>query len=205
MTLPRKSASMHRIAPAALAAALLACLAAPAAAQADAPLPPPPAPADTLAPDAVRDFVLDLADPISLAVAAGLGVFDHLRTVPDEWGGGADALAQRIASRAGGHVIGTSVQHGLAAALGRSTRYEACGCEEASARVEHVFVETFTDRDRGGRRVFSEPYLAGTLAGSIVPALWHPDVSLRDGLVGSGVSVLFTLASRILLELVPLP
>lgn len=190
----------HFLRAALLAAALLAS---PAAAQ-ETP-PPAAAPADTAAVDPVRDFVVDLADPLSLGVAAGMGVFDHLRTVPDEWGGGADALVQRIASRAGGHVIGTSVRHGTAAALGRSTRWEPCECTSTEERVEHVFVETFTDRDRSGRRVLSEPYLAGTLSASLAPALWHPDVSLRDGLVGSAVSVVFTLASRILLEVVPLP
>lgn len=185
-----------------LAAALLASA---AAAQEAPPSPPPAAAADTAAADPVRDFVVDLTDPLSAGVAVGMGVVDHLRTVPDEWGGGADALVQRIASRAGGHVIGTSVRHGTAAALGRSTRWEPCECASAGERVEHVFVETFTDRDRSGRRVFSEPYLAGTLSASLAPALWHPDVSLRDGLVGSAVSVLFTLGSRIVLELVPLP
>jgi hypothetical protein len=201
---------MPRTARALLAAAALAC-AAPAAAQVE-PAPPalPPAAADsaaadTAAADPVRDFVAELADPVSAGVAVGMGVYDHLRDAPEEWGGGGGALVQRIASRAGGHVLGTSVRHGLAAALGRSTGYEPCGCAGTGARVEHVFLETFTDRDRTGRRVFSEPYLAGTLAASLLPALWHPDVSLRDGLAGSGLSVVFTLASRIVLELVPVP
>jgi hypothetical protein len=192
------------------AAALLAAAWAAALPAQELPLPPPeppepPAAADTAGAGQVRDFVRDLADPLSLGSAAVMGLYDHLRTHPDEWGGGFDAFTQRIASRGGGHVIGTSVRHGLAAALGRSTAYEPCDCTGADRRVAHVFVETFTDRDRSGRRVVSEPYLAGTLAGSLAPVLWHPDVSLRDGLVGSGISVLFTLASRIALDLVPLP
>jgi hypothetical protein len=187
-----------RISPALLAAALLVA-ARPSAGQA------PAAAADSLPADPVREFVRDLADPLSAGVALGLGVVDHLRGSPDEWGGGVDALTQRIASRAGGHVVGTSVRHGVAAALGRSTAYEPCGCTGTGPRVRHVFVETFTDRDASGRRVLSEPYLAGTLAASLAPVLWHPDVSLRDGLVGSGISVLFTLASRIALDLVPAP
>jgi hypothetical protein len=197
---------MPRIPGALLAAAAALACALPASAQA------PAAPADTavsadsaFSADPAGDFVRDLADPVEAGVALGLGVYDHLRTHPAEWGGGADALLQRVASRAGGHVVGTSVRHGLAAALGRSTRWEPCGCTTVEERVEHVFLETFTDLDRSGRRVLSEPYLAGTLAASLAPAAWHPEVSLRDGLVSAGLSVVFTLASRVALELVPAP
>jgi hypothetical protein len=193
---------MHRIALAALAALLLAPS---AGAQEGGVAPPLEPPADTAAAVPVRDFLHDLADPVEAGVAVAMGMYDHLRTHPKAWGGGADALAQRIVSRAGGHVVGTSVRHGVAAALGRSTRYEPCRCTTSVERIEHALLETFTDRDRTGRRVFSEPYLAGTLAGSIAPALWHPDVSLRDGVVASGVSLLFTVAARIALELVPVP
>ena len=149
--------------------------------------------------DPVRNFMYDLADPLALANALALGLYDHARTEPYEWGGGFDAMTQRIASRAGGHVIGTSVRHGLAAALGRSTGIEPCtGCTSTEDRVTHAIVDTFTDRDDGGRRVISEPYLAGTFAGAIAPTLWHPDGNLGDG-VKSGVwSVLFTTAGRVL-------
>lgn len=189
---------MHAIRRALLSGAL--AWAAPALAQE----PPAPAPADSaFSADPVRDFVHELADPVSGAVALGMGLYDHLRNEPEEWGRG--ALVQRIASRAGGHVVGTSVRHGVAAALGRSTRYEPCACTSRAERVEHVFVETFTDRDRTGRRVLSEPYLAGTLAGALAPVAWHPDVSLGDGLRGAGLSVALTLASRVLLELVAPP
>lgn len=151
-------------------------------------------------PDPVRNFIYDLADPLALANALALGLYDHARTRPYEWGGGFDALTQRIASRAGGHVIGTSVRHGLAAALGRSTEFEACeGCASTEDRINHAIIETFTDRDLAtGRRVLSEPYLAGTFAGAMAPTLWHPDSNLGDGLASGAWSVLFTVAGRVL-------
>ncbi|MBW3569665.1 MAG: hypothetical protein KY467_01045 [Gemmatimonadetes bacterium] len=162
-----------------------------------------PALADTAAADPVRGFVHELADPLALSNALVLGLYDHVRTRPYEWGGGLDALTQRIASRAGGHVIGTSVRHGLAAALGRSTEFEPCrGCASAEDRVAHALVETFTDRDAAGRRVISEPYLAGTYAGALAPALWHPDSTLADGLKAGTWSLLFTAAGRVLFALV---
>ena len=154
---------------------------------------------DVAPPNPVRSFMYDLADPLALANALVLGVYDHARTSPEEWGGGLDAMTQRIASRGGGHVIGTSVRHGLAAVLGRTTDAEPChGCASTEDRVTHAVLETFTDRDDRNRRVISEPFLAGSFAGAIAPTLWHPDGNLADG-VKSGVwSILFTTAGRVL-------
>ena len=158
-------------------------------------------PADSsVAPDPVEVFVTDLADPLALANALALGLYDHARTEPYEWGGGLDAMTQRIASRAGGHVIGTSVRHGLAAILDRSTEFEPCtGCASTEDRINHAILETFTDRDLAtGRRVLSEPYLAGTFVGAMAPTLWHPDSSLGDGLEAGAWSVLFTVTGRVI-------
>jgi hypothetical protein len=165
-------------------------------------------PADTVAGepvarDPVESFVTELADPLALANALALGLYDHARTEPYEWGGGLDALTQRIASRAGGHVIGTSVRHGLAAILDRSTEFEPCtGCTSTEDRINHAILETFTDRDLPtGRRVLSEPYLAGTFVGAMAPTLWHPDSSLGDGLEAGAWSVLFTVTGRVIFAL----
>jgi hypothetical protein len=184
----------------ALAALLLAC-AAPLGAQTAA---PDTLPADSARrADPVEGFIYDLVEPITLTSSLALGVYDHLRVEPYEWGGGLDALTQRIASRAGGHVIGTSVRHGVAAALNRSVAYEACGCpEDPEARVAQAFVETFTDRDLStGRRVFSESFIAGTYAGAMAPSLWHPDVDLVDGFKSGTLSIVFTLAGRVIFAL----
>lgn len=158
---------------------------------------------DSVAPDPVESFVTELVDPLALANALALGLYDHARTEPYEWGGGFDALTQRIASRAGGHVIGTSVRHGLAAVLGRSTAFEPCrGCASAEDRINHAIIETFTDRDLAtGNRVLSEPYLAGTFAGAMAPTLWHPDSNLGDGVKAGAFSILFTVAGRVLFAL----
>ena len=161
---------------------------------------------DTIGPDSIPDpveaYVKDLADPLAAATALALGLYDHARVEPEEWGGGLDALTQRVASRAGGHVIGTSVRHGLAAALGRSTVFEPCGCTGTSERINHALLETFTDRDLDtGERVLSEPFLAGTVAGAMAPVLWHPDAELGDGLRAAVLSVAFTTAGRVLFAL----
>lgn len=181
-----------------------------------APLQGQTAPADTLPADSARAaadsvWVIDearvdayLGDLVSVGGAAwfiALGAWDHVRTEPDEWGGGADALAKRVASRAGGHVVGTSVRHGLAAALDRTTEYRPCGCEGAEHKVAYAITETFTDYDAQGRRRLSTPFLAGTYAGALAPVLWHPDADAAEALQSGTLSLLWAVASNIVNEL----
>lgn len=189
----------------ALAAALLA-----------APLHAQQVPADTARADsaAVADsvWVIDqqrvdayLGDLVSVGGAAwfvALGLYDHVRTEPDEWGGGADALTKRIASRAGGHVVGTSVRHGLAAALGRTTEYRRCAaCAGPEHRIAYAITETFTDYDEQGRPRLSTPFLAGTYAGALAPVLWHPDADAAEALQSGTLSLLWAVANNIVTEL----
>jgi hypothetical protein len=189
-----------------LAAALL--LAGPLQAQA--------VPADTLAPDSVRApvdsvwvvdeervdaYLGDLVSVESVVWITTLGLLDHVRTEPDEWGGGADALAARILSRSGGHVVRASVRHGLAAALGRTTEYRRCGCDGPERRIAYAITETFTDYDEQGRRRLSTPFLAGTYAGALAPVLWHPDADAAEALQSGTISLVWAIANSIVNEL----
>lgn len=189
-----------------LAAALL--LAAPLQAQV--------VPADTLAPDSARvqadsvwvvdeervdAYLNDLVSVESVAWFTLLGLWDHVRTEPDEWGGGADALGARILSRGGGHIVRESVRHGLAAALGRTTEYRPCGCDGPERRIAYAITETFTDYDVQGRRRLSTPFLAGTYAGALAPVLWHPDADAAEALQSGTMSLLWAIANNIVNEL----
>ena len=181
-----------------------------------APLSAQGVPADTLAPDSVRAradsvwvvdeervdaYLGDLASVEGVAWFTVLGLWDHVRTEPDEWGGGADALGARILSRSGGHVVRTSVRHGLAAALGRTTEYRPCGCEGPERRIAYAITETFTDYDVQGRRRLSTPFLAGTYAGALAPVLWHPDADAAEALQSGTLSLLWAVANNIVNEL----
>jgi hypothetical protein len=181
--------------------ALAALLLLPTSLRAQTAAPDTTFPADSVAPDPVRNFVYELADPLALANALALGLYDHARTEPYEWGGGFDAMTQRIASRAGGHVIGTSVRHGLAAALGRTTEYRPCGCDGPERRIAYAITETFTDYDVQGRRRLSTPFLAGTYAGALAPVLWHPDADAAEALQSGTISLVWAIANNILNEL----
>ena len=181
-----------------------------------APLQAQVVPADTLAPDSIRAqadsvwvvdeervdaYLNDLASIESVAWFTVLGLWDHVRTEPDEWGGGADALGARIRSRGGGHIVRESVRHGLAAALGRTTEYRPCGCDGPERRIAYAITETFTDYDVQGRRRLSTPFLAGTYAGALAPVLWHPDADAAEALQSGTISLVWAIANNILNEL----
>ena len=173
-------------------------------------------PADTVAPDSARAqadsvwvvdeervdaYLGDLVSVEGVAWITALGLWDHVRTEPNEWGGGADALAARILSRSGGHVVRTSVHHGLAAALGRTTEYRPCGCDGPERRIAYAIAETFTDYDVQGRRRLSTPFLAGTYAGALAPVLWHPDADAAEALQSGTISLVWAIANNIVNEL----
>jgi hypothetical protein len=180
-----------------------------------APLAAQSVPADTAGADSARAradsvWVIDeervdayLGDLVSVEGAVwtvALGLWDHVRTEPDEWGGGADALGARILSRAGGHLVQESVRHGLAAALGRTTEYRPCGCEGPERRIAYAITETFTDYDARGRRRLSTPFLAGTYAGALAPVLWHPDADAVRALQSGTLSLVWAIANNIVNE-----
>lgn len=177
-----------------LAAALLLAMPVHAQTQADTLV------ADSVAPTRLDNYVRDLADPIVAAQAVALGVWDQARNEPQEWGGGVDALGQRSLSRAGGHIVGQSVRHGLAAALGRSTDYRPCGCADVEHRIAYAIVETFVDYDAQGRRRLSTPFLAGTYAGAVAPLAWHPDADLAESLQSATLSLVFSVAGNVIRE-----
>jgi hypothetical protein len=130
---------------------------------------------------------------------------DQMRTAPDAWGDGGEGFARRAASHAGSLVVEQSVRHGLAIALGRSTRYQRCECTGVVPRVGHAIRETFTDRDRENRRVVSFPRFAGVAAAAVAQPLWRPDVKMSEAAVSAGSTLLFEAAGNAVKELVGWP
>jgi len=144
------------------------------------------------------NYLHDLAGPRAVIGVVGGGVFQELRQhdVPGGLGG-------QIAMRATQHAAETSVRHGLAALMHRSTdyHYQFCECHGFGPRVGHALVEAFTDRRDDGSRAFSVPRLAGSYAGSFAGLAWQHDRSAGDVAVGAtlslGLSALFNVAREL--------
>jgi hypothetical protein len=139
-----------------------------------------------ITPENVRfnNYLHELAGPRALIGIVGGGVLEQLRRHDGT------ELGQRIASRATQQVAETSVRHGLAALMHRSTdyHYQFCECHGFGPRVGHALVETFTDRRADGSRAFSVPRIAGSYAGSFAGLAWEHDRSVGGVAAGATLS-----------------
>lgn len=153
-------------------------------------------------PESVRldNYLHDLVGPPALVRVAVGGMLDQVQDKPEAWDEDADGLARRLASRAGRTVVRESVRHGVAALMHRSTEYQPCNCRGFGRRVEHAFLETFTDRRADGSRALSIPRFAGAYAGSFARLAWEPGRDAGDALLGTTMSFGFTAVINIARE-----
>ena len=150
-------------------------------------------------PESVRlnNYLHDLAGPGAFIGVIGGGVLNQLRHKNDGVGG----LAGRIGSNATQLVVQTSVRHGLAALMHRSTDYQPCECRGFGSRVGHALLETFTDRGTDGSRALSVPRIAGAYAGSFAGLAWERDRGADDVALGTTLSFGFTALFNVAREL----
>jgi hypothetical protein len=145
----------------------------------------------------LNNYLHDLAGPGAFIGVIGGGVVDQLRQKNDGVGG----LGGRIGSNATQLVVQTSVRHGLAALMHRSTDYQPCECHGFGPRVEHALLETFTDRGADGSRALSVPRIAGAYGGGFAGLAWERDRNAGDVMLGTTVSLGFTALFNIAREL----
>ena len=153
----------------------------------------------------LRAYAHDLYGPGALIGVAAASAIDQVREEPSEWGDGAEGFGRRAASNAGTLVVQETVRHGVAIALGRSTRYHPCNCRGAASRVRHALVESATDRDRSGRRALSVARVAGAFAGAYAQPLWRPDLGTGEAALRAASSLAFGALGNVAKELVGWP
>jgi len=145
----------------------------------------------------LNNYLHDLAGPGAFVGVIGGGLVDQVRHKNDGVGG----LAGRIGSNATQAVVQTSVRHGLAALMHRSTDYQPCDCHGFGRRVGHALLETFTDRRADGSRALSVPRIAGAYAGGFSRLAWERDRNAGDVMLGTtaslGFSALFNIAREL--------
>jgi hypothetical protein len=123
-----------------------------------------------------RNYLFDAFGPYPIAgsiIVAGINQADN---TPPEWGGGAKAFGQRVASNYGINIVTTTTRYGLAELLHEDTLYYRCQCKGFFPRLGHALVSTLSAR-RGedGHYVFSVPALVAPYAGTMVAThTWYP-------------------------------
>jgi hypothetical protein len=149
----------------------------------------------------VSNYLHDLAGPSALIHVVGGGLLGELGQKHPSFDDGDNGVAQRLASRMAKHAVEVSVQHGLAAAMHRSTDYQPCDCHGFGPRVAHALLETFTDRRDDGTRALSVPRIAGTYAGNFASLAWEHDRTVGDVVAGSALSLGFSALFNVAREL----
>ena len=143
----------------------------------------------------VQNYLDDLAGPSTVVRVIGGGLVTGLLDKDADMG-------REFAGRIGQMAIETSVQHGLAAAMGHSTDYQPCDCTGFGNKVQHALLETFTDRRADGSRALAVPRMAGAYAGRFARGSWEHDGSgAQDVLASTALSFGFTALFNVAREL----
>lgn len=145
----------------------------------------------------LNNYLHDLAGPGAFVGIIGGGVLDQLRHQNNGVGG----LAGRIGSNATQAVVQTSVRHGLAALMHRSTDYQPSECRGFGPKVGHALLETFTDHRADGSRALSVPRIAGAYAGGLSGLAWERDRNPGEVMAGTTLSLGFSALFNIAREL----
>ncbi|MEL7169243.1 MAG: hypothetical protein AAGN64_07830 [Bacteroidota bacterium] len=93
-----------------------------------------------------RDLGGDLVSPRFFVRALVTSTVAHLSEEPDSWDQDTAGFAARLASNAGGALVYTGTEHGLAALLGVDLRYRPRGEGRCGARLGHAFLGSVTAR-----------------------------------------------------------
>ena len=133
----------------------------------------------------LHNYLFDSFGPYAIlgsAAAAGINQASGDRIngagsgTPPEWGGGAQAYAQRFASKFGINITATTARYLMAEVLREDTVYYRCECSGFSHRLVHSLWSTVaTRRGDDGHYRFSFSNLAAPYAGTMTAALgWYP-------------------------------
>lgn len=124
----------------------------------------------------LRNYFFDAYGPYPIVGAAFAAGINQARSIPPEWGQGAEGYGKRFGSSLAIAAVSTTTRYALAEAFHEDTLYYRCECKGVFPRLSHAVISTFTAR-RGddGHRVFSFPALVAPYAGTMTAVYgWYP-------------------------------
>jgi hypothetical protein len=132
-----------------------------------------------------KNYIFDAFGPYAIlgsAASAGINqasgdkIHGTGSGIPPEWGGGAQAYAQRFGSKYGINITATTARYMVAEVFREDTIYYRCDCGGVSHRLVHALMSTVAARHGDdGRYRFSFSNLAAPYAGTMTAALgWYP-------------------------------
>ena len=152
----------------------------------------------------LRLFAFDAFGPYAFAEAAIAGGFQQATNSPPEWGGGARAFGERVASNVGIQLVTTTTRYGLAEILREDAAYYRCECRGLFPRLGHALISTVTARQgKDGHTVFSVPGLVSPYVGTMTAMAWYPDrFGVKDGIRMGNYNLAAQAAGNLALEFI---
>lgn len=139
-----------------------------------------------------REYVKKTFGPKAGARAAGSGAWAHIRHTPREWGQGAAGLGKRVGSSFGKHVVGSTIQFGVARIRHEQMSYQPSGKRGFGPRMKHALMSTVvTRKTTTGRRTVAAGQISGAFGSGLISRAWQPDStrSLASGFASGGISM----------------
>lgn len=121
-----------------------------------------------------RYYVKHMLSPESFVRSAAAAGINQALNTPHEWGQGAEGYGRRFASSYGGHIVESTVQYGMAAALHEDDRYFRSGETGFGRRLKYAVASTFLARHEDGSRHISISSLTGYAAAAGISRAWQP-------------------------------
>jgi hypothetical protein len=132
--------------------------------------------------------------PGELFVVAARTAFDHSRSNPSSWGGGAEGYAMRAASRLGRVAVRQEIAFAVRALDHEDPRYFRSPRAGGWNRVRYAVGRTFVVRNERGGTMPAYSLLVADFATPFIAQTWRPEPidagrELRGGAVGIGFAV----------------
>lgn len=151
-----------------------------------------------------RNYINDVAGPVSLAYYAGTAGLLTLRNSPKEWGDKSDGFGRRFANVAAKHAIRSTTVFALDEALKVDSTFYRSRDRSVAARLRNSVFSAVTARNRRGKRVIGIPAIAGGVLSEVASSSgWYPPrYDYVHGLKGGAISIGITTGINLLKEFV---
>jgi hypothetical protein len=151
-----------------------------------------------------RNYLNNLAGPVSLGYYASTAGLLTLRNSPKEWGDRSDGFGRRFANVAAKNGIMSTAVYGLDEALKIDSAFYRSKDRSLAARLRNSVFSAVTARNKKGKRVIGLPVIAGGILSEVASSSgWYPKrFDYVHGLKGGAISIGITTGMNLFKEIV---
>lgn len=124
--------------------------------------------------DRLRQYLKDVASPMSFVNSAAVAGIGQWENSPKEWKQGAEGFGLRYASAFGEHIVRESLLFGASSALHEDNRYIRSGQSGFEPRLWYAVTSAFLARRDDGTRRISISRIGAFAGASLISRTWQP-------------------------------